>query len=228
MYFLALKGQFKNLTSDQVRSRSGHDPSRSKCISSEAPWRAKSFGTICASISLSCRDLLVKNGLWPHLTSGDLPMTSDRQLHPDHHRWGEWPWSGNNWVVSVGLRKTGNIFIFLHRPLMGRLRNLPDLRSPGQKFWDIHFMVLMTSSNPVSFILILPTWTVAMARLPFFKEGSWPDQTLGKNFTECSQNECPLKARKFRLPISSRLAMTHTHKNKRARGLLKPPPLHPE
>ena len=47
-----------------------------------------------------------KNGLWPHLTSGDLPVTFDRQLHPDLHRWGEWPWSWNNWVVSIGLCET--------------------------------------------------------------------------------------------------------------------------
>ena len=72
---------------------SGHDPRRLICISSEATWRAKSFGNICASLSPFCHELLAKNGLWPHLTSGDLLETPDHQLHPDLHRWGEWPWS---------------------------------------------------------------------------------------------------------------------------------------
>ena len=48
----------------------------------------QSFGTICASLSPSCRDLLSKNCLWCHLTSGDFPVTPDRQLHPDLHSWG--------------------------------------------------------------------------------------------------------------------------------------------
>ena len=36
--------------SGQVRSRSSHAPSKSICISSEAAWRAKSLGTIRASL----------------------------------------------------------------------------------------------------------------------------------------------------------------------------------
>ena len=108
MYFLTLKGQFENLASGQVRLRSDHDPGRSICTSSIAARRAKSFGTICASLSPSRRDLLAKNELWPHLISGDLPVTSDRQLHPDMNRWGEWPWSWNNWVVLICLCETGS------------------------------------------------------------------------------------------------------------------------
>ena len=99
IYFFILKGQFQNFTSGQVkvRPRSDHDPSRSICTSPLAVWWAKPFGTICASQSPSCPDLLAKNGLWPHLTSGDLPVTPDRQLHPGHHRCGVWPWSWKNW-----------------------------------------------------------------------------------------------------------------------------------
>ena len=29
------------------------------------------------------------NILWPHVTSDDLPVTHDHQMHPCHHRWGE-------------------------------------------------------------------------------------------------------------------------------------------
>ena len=98
----------------KVRSKSDHDTSRSICTSSEVVRRAKSFGTICVSLSPSYRDLLAKNGLWRHLTSSDLPVTPDRQLHPDLHRWGEWPWSWRNWLVLIGLYETGSIFIFPH------------------------------------------------------------------------------------------------------------------
>ena len=73
----------------KVRSRPGHNR-RSVCIYSEATWWAKSFGTIFASLSPSCREFLAKTGFWPHLTSGDLPVTPNHQLHLDHHRWGEW------------------------------------------------------------------------------------------------------------------------------------------
>ena len=66
----------------KIRSMSGHDPCRSICTPSEAARRAKSFGTICTSVYSSCRDLLAKNGLWRHLTTGDLPVIPDRQLHP--------------------------------------------------------------------------------------------------------------------------------------------------
>ena len=58
-----------------VRSTSDHDLSRSVCTSFEAARQAKPLGTICASLSPSCRDLLAKNGLWSHLTSGDLSVT---------------------------------------------------------------------------------------------------------------------------------------------------------
>ena len=64
-------------------------------------------------------------------SSGDLHVTPDHQLHPDHHRWGKWPWFWKNWVVLVGLCETGSIFIVPHRFMMGRSRNWPDLRSPG-------------------------------------------------------------------------------------------------
>ena len=47
----------------QVRSRSGHDPSRSISTSSEASWRDKSFGTIRAFLSPFCRELLAKKRL---------------------------------------------------------------------------------------------------------------------------------------------------------------------
>ena len=108
---------------------------RSICKSSEVVnmqlLRVQSFGTICAPLASSWSDLLAKNRLWPHLISGDLPVTPDRHLHPDYHRWGEWPWSWKNWVVAVGLCEMRNIFIFLHRLIMGKLRNWPDLRSPG-------------------------------------------------------------------------------------------------
>ena len=56
----------------QVRSRWDHDPTKSICTSFKATRRAKLFGTICASLSSSCRDSLAKNWWWPHLTSFDL------------------------------------------------------------------------------------------------------------------------------------------------------------
>ena len=149
-----LKGKFENLTSGQVRSRPDHDPSRSLCTSSEAARRAKSFGTIFASLFPSCRDLLAKNGLWRHLTSGDLHVTPDRRLHPDLHRWGEWPWSWKIWVVSIGLCEMGSIFIFPHRLIMGRSRNWPDLRSPGWKLWDMQLIGTDMTNNPESFITV--------------------------------------------------------------------------
>ena len=54
-----------NLSSGQVkvRSRSDQDPSGSISTSSEPGRRAKSFVTICASLSPSCRYLLAKNEL---------------------------------------------------------------------------------------------------------------------------------------------------------------------
>ena len=55
--FLTMKGQFQNLTSGQVRPVSGYDPIRSKCISSEAAWRANAFGAIWASLSPCCRSV---------------------------------------------------------------------------------------------------------------------------------------------------------------------------
>ena len=57
-------GQFENLTSGQVRSGQGQSMTQicqyTHYTSSEAAQRAKSFGTICASLSPSCRDLLVE------------------------------------------------------------------------------------------------------------------------------------------------------------------------
>ena len=57
----------------KVRSRSDHDPSRSLCTFSEAARRAKSFGTIFASLFSSCRDLLAKKTdcdvIWTQVTS---------------------------------------------------------------------------------------------------------------------------------------------------------------
>ena len=62
------------LKSDQVKvsSTSVHDPSGSICRSSEAVRRAKSFGTICVSLSPFYCELLTKNGLRSHLNSFDL------------------------------------------------------------------------------------------------------------------------------------------------------------
>ena len=57
----------------RVRARSGHDRSRSICIASKTAWRAESFGTICASLSPSCRKLLAKTGFWSHLISMTSP-----------------------------------------------------------------------------------------------------------------------------------------------------------
>ena len=116
---LALKGQFQNLTSHQARSRPGYVPSKPICISFEADWRAKSLGTICATISPSCRESLAKSGLWPHVTSYDFPWPAD-QLHPDQHSWGEWSWSWKLWMVSVSSCETRSIFILLHRLITKR------------------------------------------------------------------------------------------------------------
>ena len=135
-----LKGQFENLTSGQIRSRPGQGQIMTQvgqyavCTSSEAARRVKSFGTICASLSLSCCDLLAywrKKGLWRHLTSGDLPVTPDPQFHPDLHRWDEGLWSWKHWVVLIDLCEARSIFIFPHRLIMGRSRNWPELRTPG-------------------------------------------------------------------------------------------------
>ena len=62
MNFLTLKGQFQNLTSGQVkvRPRLDHDPSRSICTCFEVARRAESLGTVCVSLSPSCRDFLEK------------------------------------------------------------------------------------------------------------------------------------------------------------------------
>ena len=65
--------------------------------------------------------------IWSQVTS----RTPDRQLHRDYHRWGEWPWSWKNWMVSVDLCGMRSIFIFPHRLITGRSWNWPDLRSPG-------------------------------------------------------------------------------------------------
>ena len=65
-----LQNQLQNLT--QARWRSGHDPSSSICISSKGAWRAKSLGTICASLPPSCCEWLVKMDcdlIWPWVTS---------------------------------------------------------------------------------------------------------------------------------------------------------------
>ena len=138
----------------------------------------------------SCRDLLAKNSLWPHLTPGDLPVTPDRQLHRDHQRCGEWPWSWNNWMVSVGLCETGSIFKVPHRLIIGRSRNWPDVTSPGWNFWDIHFIDTDDLKQPCKFHTD-PTRTVAMAWLQKkMKEDqlSWPGDLTwpwAKNFTEC-------------------------------------------
>ena len=56
---------------------------------------------------------------------------SDHQLHPHHHRWGEWLGSWKNWVVSVSLCETESIFTFPHRFIVDRSRNWPELGSPG-------------------------------------------------------------------------------------------------
>ena len=134
MYFLTLKGQFENLTTDQVMSRSGQGQIMTQVGQYAHPMKRldePSHLTPFARLSPSCRDVLAKNGLWRHLTSGGLSVTPDRQLHPDLNRWGEWPWSWKNWVVLIGLCETGSIFIFPHRLIMGRSRNWPNLRSPG-------------------------------------------------------------------------------------------------
>ena len=89
------------------------------CISFEADWRAKSLGTICATLSPSCRELLAKSGLWPHVTSYDFPWPAD-QLHPDQHSWDEWSWSWKLWMVSVSSCETRSIFILLHRLITKR------------------------------------------------------------------------------------------------------------
>ena len=70
------KVNLKKMTSGQVRSRSDHYPSISICISFEASWRGKSFGTTCASLAPFYHELLGKtlgDFEWPCLGS---PMTS--------------------------------------------------------------------------------------------------------------------------------------------------------
>ena len=58
--FLTSKGQLVNLTPGQLRSRSQSDLSRSCCISEDASWWDKHFGTFPMSVSLFYQKLLAK------------------------------------------------------------------------------------------------------------------------------------------------------------------------
>ena len=118
------------------------------------PKRLDEFGTIFSSLSPSCRELLAKNGLCPHVTSDDLPVTPYHHLHPDHHRWGELSWSWKNWMVSVSLFETGSIFIFPHRLIIERSESWPGLTSLKSKFRDTSFVGLIPLSTPESFVVI--------------------------------------------------------------------------
>ena len=63
----------------KVRSTSGHDRSRSIRISSEAAWRAESFGTICTSLSPPIVIYWQKQDfdlIWPQVTSPWPPIIS--------------------------------------------------------------------------------------------------------------------------------------------------------
>ena len=95
----------------------------------------------CASLSPSCRDLLTKNGLWPHFDRIWPPVTS--------------PWSPIvSWteIITAGVSGRDPEIIgwfrsvyakrepFSYSPqrrVMGRWLNWPDLRSSGYNFWDI-------------------------------------------------------------------------------------------
>ena len=170
MYFLTLKGQFENLTSGQVRSRLDHDPSRSMCTSSEAacdPSRLEPFARFYLHPVATNWRKTECDLIWSPLTSGDLPVTPDHQLRPGLHRWGDWPLFWRNWVVSISLCETGSIFTFHFKLIMGRPRNWPDLRSPGYKFHDIHFIGIDDLKQSCKFHTG-PTWSVAMAWLRFF------------------------------------------------------------
>ena len=82
---------------------------------------------LCVSISIMSQ-VIGENQI---LTSFDIrwpPRDPNHQLHLEHHRWGEWPWSWKSWVVSG---ETGSISIFPHKLINGRSRNWPELWSPG-------------------------------------------------------------------------------------------------
>ena len=135
---LTLKSQFQNLTSGQVRLRLGQDQIMTQVGQYantpkrlDEPSRLALFARLYINPVATYWWKTVCDLIWPHLTPGNLPVTSDRQLHRHHHRWGEWQWSWYNWMVSVGLCETESIFIFPHRLMIGRSRNWPDLRSPG-------------------------------------------------------------------------------------------------
>ena len=83
----------------QVRSRSDHDPSRSICALRhppkllDEPSRLAPFALLCMHPVATYWGKTGCDLIWSQLTSGDLPVTPDRQLHRiDHHSWGEWPW----------------------------------------------------------------------------------------------------------------------------------------
>ena len=63
-----------------------------------------------AKLSPSCRELLAKSGLWPHVSSYDFPVTPD-QLHSDLHSWDQRSCSWKLWVVSVSFCETEHLRI---------------------------------------------------------------------------------------------------------------------
>ena len=76
MHFLNLKGQFENLTTGQVRSRSGQGQITTQVGQYAHPLeRLDELSRVAwfACIYLHPVATLVKNGLRRHLTSGDLP-----------------------------------------------------------------------------------------------------------------------------------------------------------
>ena len=144
--FFTLKGQFDNLTSGQVRSRSGQvkvmsrsDHDLSRCQYAHHPKRLHEPSRLAQFAGLYLHPVATNwrktdcHLIWPQVTSS-WPTSS---VAP---RYAQMGWlatilkefgGSDRWGLWIGLCETGSIFIFPHRLIVGRSRNWPDLRSSG-------------------------------------------------------------------------------------------------
>ena len=178
----------------QVRRRSGHGPSRSRRISPEAAWRAKSFGTIYASLSPSCRELLAEKRI---ATSCELKWPScepQSSVAPGSSQMGWVSWLWKNWVVSVSSCETGSFCKFPNRKVTILTWHwVARIKTPGRTFYSLYFDLMQSCKLHSD-----PTWTVAMAWLQaFLKEGQLTWLDLVPKISQNVGNERPTKVRKL-------------------------------
>ena len=174
--------------------------SRSICMSSETAWRTKSLGSISASLSPSCCDLMAKNRLWRHVTSDDLSVTPDHQLHPDQ-------WS----IITDGVSGHDSERIGWFRLVFAKLETFPYFpiglwyslgdwpcvtrikitRHTFYGYWWAHVSCKFRTGL---------TWTVTMAWLQtFLKESqlTWADLTLLQKLHRMSVMNASYKPESF-------------------------------